>query len=374
MRCLFSVAGWLNVAGRALRPAARRRETFLARVKFVLLFAFVAVWAAAAPQASLSLGERLHLSFNALVAFCAIIAATSAIRHQFAIIHDPALNLGWKSRRLADLSSKIFATTHDLIPALPFFLFLLAVQVVSPTELLLAAIEILAIVFSVSAVTNVPRSIALILIVSLVVLTRRLTYFETTIAFLFALHLGLKAYVGWTAITSTSRLRRNLNDEAITGLHPFQVAALHRTRLWREFGFPFIGLGFVNVAFVLMIILGVPFPATIEQKLALSLALTGGAALLFIDGSALLWRGTLGAITTFDARASFARSLTLIIGMPWAVGWIFSALHSGEAFTLNEGAAYFLMWLALSGSISWIARVTAKEKLQRDLRRLLSEQ
>jgi hypothetical protein len=368
------VAAWLNVAGQALRPAARRRETFLARVGFVFLFAFVAAWAAAAPQAGLSLGERLHLSFNALVGFCAIIAATSALRHQFAIIHDPGLNLGRKSRHLADLISNIFAAMHDLIAALPFFLFLLAVQVISPTELLIAGIEILAIVFSASAVTNVPLSIALILIASLAVLTRRLTYFETTIAVLFALHLGLKAYVGWIAITSTSRLRRNLNDEAITGLHPFEVAALHRKRLWREFGFPFIGLAFANVAFVFMILFGVPFPATLEQKLALGLALTGGAALLFVDASALLWRGTLTAITTFNARASFARSLALIIGVPWAAAWIFSALHSGEAFTLNEGAAYFFMWLALSGSISWIARVTAKEKLQRDLRRLLSEQ
>jgi hypothetical protein len=368
------VAAWLNVAGQAFRPAARRRETFLARIGFVLLFAFVAAWAAAAPQAGLSLGERLHLSFSALAGFCAIIAATSALRHQFAIINDPSLILGWKSRRLADLLTNIFATAHDLIPSLPFFVFLLALEVISPTELLMAALEILAIVISASAITNVPLSIALVLVASLVVLTRRLTYFETTIAVLFALHLGLKAYVGWTAITSTSRLRRNLNDEAITGLHPFEVAALHRKRLWRELGFPFIGLAFVNVAFVLMILFGVPFPATLEQKLALSLTLTGGTALLFIDSSALLWRGTLSAITTFNPRASYARSLTLIIGVPWAAAWIFAALHSGEAFTLNEGAAYFFMWLALSGSVSWIARVTAKEKIQRDLRRLLSEQ
>jgi hypothetical protein len=368
------VAVWLNAAAQALRPTARRRETFLARIGFGLLFAFVAAWAAVAPQAGLSLGERLHLSFNALVGFCSIIAATSTLRRQFVILDDPGLNLGWRSRRLADLVSNIFASSHDLIPVLPFFLFLAAVQVVSPSELVIAAIEITSIVIVVSAVSNVPLAIALIAIGSLIVLTRRLTYFETSIALLFAFHLGLKAYVGWAVITSTARLRRNLNDEAITGLQQFEVASLHRTRLWREFGFPFIGLAFVNVAFVAMIILGVPFPATIEQKLALGLALVGGAALLFIDGSALLWRGTLSAITAADAHTSFARSLTLIIGVPWAAAWIFSALHSGEAFTLNEGAAYFFVWLALSGSVSCIARVTAKEKIQRDLRRLLSEQ
>ena len=367
------MAAWLNVAGQALRPAARRRETWFARVGFVLLFAFVAGWAAVAPQAGLSLGERLHLSFNALVGFCVILAATSALRHQCAIISDPVLNLPWKSRRLADLVSNLSASAHDLIPALPFFLFLLAVQVISPAEFFLAIAEILAIVLAASVVTNVPLSILLILIASLVVLTRRLNYFETTIAILFALHLGLKAFVGWTAITATSRLRRNLNDEAITGLHPFELATLHRKRLWREFAVPFIGLAFVNVAFVLMIVCGVPFPVTFEQKLALSLALIGGTALLFVDGSALLWRGTLNGITKHNAHSSFAWLLALIIGIPWAAAWIFSALHSGEAFTLNEGAAYFFMWLALGGGISWFARVTAKEKLQRDLRRMLSE-
>ena len=340
---------------------------------FVLLFAFVAAWAGAAPQAGLSLGERLHLSFRALVGFCVILAATSSLRHQFTIIRDPALNLQWRSRRVADFISNLFASGQDLIPVLPFFVFMAAVQVVSPSELLLATAEILAIIIAASVVSNVPLSLALILIASLAVLTRRLNYFETTIAVLFALHLGLKVFVGWTAIASTLRLRRNLNDEAITGLHPFELAALHRKRLWREFAVPFLGLAFVNVAFVLMIVCGVPFPVTFEQKLALSLALMGGTALLFVDGSALLWRGTLSAINRHNSHASFAWLLALIIGVPWATAWIFSALHSGEAFTLNEGAAYFFVWLGLGGAISWFARVTAKEKLQRDLRRMLSE-
>jgi hypothetical protein len=214
----------------------------------------------------------------------------------------------------------------------------------------------------------------LILIGAVVVLARRFNYFETAIAMLFALHPGLKAYVGWNAILTTTRLRKNLNDEAITGLDQYELAALHRRRLWRQSFVPMVCLAFVNIAFVFMLVCGVPFPATMEQKLALGLALTGGAALLFVDGSALIWRGALSGVTTNNARQSFAGLMTLIVGMPWAAAWIFSALHSGEAFTLNEGAAYFFMWLGLSGAISWAARVTAKEKLQRDFRRLLSEQ
>jgi hypothetical protein len=111
-----------------------------------------------------------------------------------------------------------------------------------------------------------------------------------------------------------------------------------------------------------------------EQKLALGLALAGGAALLFLDSSALAWRGALSGIRTDSVHGAFTKLFATIIGIPWAAAWIFSAMHSGEAFTLNEGAAYFFMWLALGGSISWFARATAKEKLQRDFRRLLSEE
>jgi hypothetical protein len=368
------VAAWLNVAGQALRPAARRRDTWLARSGFAFIFAFAGAWAAVAPQAGLSLGERLRLSFDALVGLCAIIGATSALRQQFAIICDPSVNLRRRDRWLATFTSNVAAAGQNLIPAIPLFLFLLALEAISPFELFAAGGRIVAIVLAACAVTNAGVSIALILVAALVVLTRRLNYFETAIAVLFALHLGLKAYVGWSAISMTTRWRRNLNDEAITGLQSHEVAALHRTRLWRAFAVPMIGLGFVNIAIVLMLVCGVPFPATLQQKLALGLALAGGAALLFADGSALIWRGVFSGVTTNNTRRSFAHLIMLIVGAPWAAAWIFSALHSGEAFTLNEGAAYFFMWLALSGAISWTARVTAKEKLQRDFRRLLSEQ
>ena len=367
------MAAWLNVAGQALRPAVRRRELWLARIGFALIFAFAAAWAATAPQAGLSLGQRLRLSFDALVGLCAMIGATSALRHQFTILDDPCLNLRRRYRWLANFASNAAAAAQSLIPAIPFFLFLLALQVISPLDLLAAVGQIMAIAVAACAVTNVGASIALILVAALLVLTRRLNYFETTIGVLFALHLGLKAYVAWSAIVKTAGLRKNLNDEAITGLQPFEAAALHRTRLWRQFAVPMIGLGIVNMAIVFMLVFGVPFPATLQQKLALSLALTGGTALLFVDGSALLWRGALSGVTTNNPRGSYARSLALIFGVPWGAAWLFSALHSGEAFTLNEGAAYFFMWLGLSAAVSWMARVTAKEKLQRDLRKILSE-
>jgi hypothetical protein len=373
VRCQSCVAAWLNVAGHALRPAARRAVTWQARIGFALLFAFAGGWAAVAPQAGLSLGERLRLSFNALVGLCAIIAATSTLRRQFAIINDPSLNLRWRSRRMAEFVSHAVTALQDLIPAIPFFIFLAALQVISTGELIIAVAEIVLIVVAASAVTNVTVSILLIAAIATAVVTRRFNYFETSIAVLFALHVALKAYVAWAAINSTARLRRNLDDETTTTLEQFEVAALHRRRLWREFVTPVIGLACVNVAFVLMLLWGVAFPATLEQKLALGLTLAGGAALLFVDTSALVWRGALSGLTTRNSRAAYARSLALIVGLPWAVAWVFAALHAGEAFTLNEGAAYFFMWLALSAGISWIARVTAKEKLQRDLRRLLSE-
>lgn len=368
------MAAWLKIAGQALRPAARCRETWRARVAFGFIYVFVMAWAAGAPQAALSLGQRLRLSFNALFGLCAIVAATSAIRRQFPIMQETYSVVRWPHRVLAQAASNSVVAVQELAPATPLFLFLAAVQVIGPVELIEAFGALLMIVFAVSVVPSVGVALGLVLLGCVVVVTWRWNYFETTIAVLLAIHLGLKGFIAWNAISSTAGLRRNLNDETITGLQSFEVATLHCQRLRRGFVLPLFGLAFVNIAFVFMLLLGVPFPATVEQKLALGLALTGGVALLFVDASALVWRGALSGLTTQNPRRALSFVLALVVGAPWAVAWIFSALHSGEAFTLNEGAAYFFMWLALGGTISWIARTTAKEKMQRDLCSMLSEQ
>src|SRR5204862_4986634 len=118
-----------------------------------------------------------------------ILAATSALRHQTAILDDRALNMNWGTRTLIRIFSNAFASAHDLAPAIPFFLFLTALQVISPIELLILAVTLVLFIFADNPMNDFRISIIIILLTSLCILTRRLNYFEATICLLLALHL-----------------------------------------------------------------------------------------------------------------------------------------------------------------------------------------
>jgi hypothetical protein len=368
------VVAWLHIARHALRPAARRTSTWRARIAYGCLFAFVTAWAAAAPQAALSLGERLRLSFNALLFVCIALAATSGLRRSAGIIEDRELSLAWRDRSVARLLSNCAHAAQDLLPAAPIFVFLCALHIISPLELLASASAITLVLLAACATSHVRLSMTFIAIIALALLTWRRNSFEKAICILLALHVATKAFILWQAICRTHRLKQNLMHESVTAVHPVEFPAFHRKQLRRQFTTPLLCLAGINVAFVLLLLLGVGFPVTMEQKLAVGFAAAGGTGLLFLDASALAWRGLLSGVTTHNVHRSFATIFTTIVGIPWAVAWIFSALHAGEAMTLNEGAAYFFLWIGLGAAISWFARSTAKEKLERDLRRMLAEQ
>src|SRR5687767_15701048 len=94
------------------------------------------IWAAAAPQAGLSLGERLRLSFNALLFVCIGLAATSGLRRSAGIIDDPGVSLLHRDRSLGRLFSNCAKAAQDVMSALPFFVLLVALQIISPHEFL----------------------------------------------------------------------------------------------------------------------------------------------------------------------------------------------------------------------------------------------
>jgi hypothetical protein len=338
------------------------------------VFAFVTAWAAAAPQAALSLGERLRLSFGALLFVCVVLAATSGLRRSAGIIDDRELSLGWRDRSLARLISNCTHAAQDLLAATPIFIFLCALHVISPLELLASALIITLVLVAACATPHVRVSMFSIAAIAVLLLAWRKNSFEIAIVVLLALHVATKAFIVWHAIARTHRLKQNLMHESVTAVDPVQFAALHRRELRKQFATPLFCLVATNVAIVLLLLFGVGFPVTMEQKLALACALTGGAALLFLDASALAWSGLLSGVTTHNVHRSFATIFATIVGIPWAVAWAFSAFHAGEAMTLNEGAAYFFLWIGLGAAISWFARASAKEKLEHDLRRLLSEQ
>jgi hypothetical protein len=368
------VVAWLHIARQTLRPVARRTSTWHARIAYGCVFAFIVSWAAAAPQAALSLGERLRLSFNALLCVCVALAATSGLRRAAGIIDDREISISCHDRSLARLLSNFARSAQDLLPAVPFFILLCALQVISPAELIRSIALVCFALVAASTIASIPVSIVAILAIALFFVCWRKNAFEKTMFILVALHLVTKAFILCRAISQTHRLKQNLMNEAVTGLDPTEFAKLHRSTLRRQFA-PFLfALAAANLLFLSLLVFGVSFPATLEQKLALGLALAGGATLLFIDASALAWRGILSGVTTNHVHHSFATLFATIVGIPWAVAWAFSAFHAGEATTLNETAAYFFLWITLGAGISWFARSTAKDKLQRDLRQMLSEQ
>jgi hypothetical protein len=72
-------------------------------------------------------------------------------------------------------------------------------------------------------------------------------------------------------------------------------------------------------------------------------------------------------------KGSPSAALAVVLGIPWAAAWAFAALHTGEAFTMNEGAAYFFVWIALGLTLSWFVGSSAKQKLLKDFRVLVGE-
>jgi hypothetical protein len=368
------VAAWVHVAAQTLRPAARRPETWRTRLALTLGFAVVGAWAAVAPQGSLSLGERLRLSFSALAVVWVGLAATSGLRRQSAIIADRDLHLNYGERALARMLSNCANSIPEMLVALPFFIFLAALQVISPNECFgIIAASALALIAA-ATVTDFGVAIVMILIVIVLAVTWGRNLFEIAVVILLALHLGLKAFIISGAIAATQRFRNNLQHEAVTAIESGEWTGIYRKRLLRQYRLPLIALACANFAFIALLIFRSSLPVTLEQRFALALASISGVVLLFIDASALAWRGLLCGITTKNVPQTFARLFGGIIGIPWAVGWAFSALHSGEATTLNETAAFFVLWMVLGGSVSWIAGTTAKNKLQRDFREIVSEQ
>lgn len=360
------MAAWLELARQSLRPHARRPHAWRARAAFALIFGAAGTWAAIAPQSALGLGDRLRLAFHAIVAVCLILAAAAGLRCQADIFATDLIPR--RHRILGRLTNHFIQSLQDILPAVPFICFLLAIQAVGIAEVL-QALACTFLLLAVSLCVRYEVSFAILLFY----VTWGRNSFELTLALLFAFHLCAKALVVWRALHLTHDCRSNLMHEAITPMSVDELCEGRCVQLRRAFAAPIACLLGANVVFLCLILFGAPLPITLEQKVALGFALATGAALLLLDASALGWQGLLAGLHTTNMSRSFTLIFSVIIGVPWVAAWAFYAMHAGEAFTFNEGAAYFFLWIALGGVISWIARVSAKEKLHRELRYLLSE-
>ena len=336
---------WPELARLLLRPEARRPETWRRRWVFGALFVTAGLWAAVAPQIHFSLGERLRLAFQTIVSLTAALALFSGLRYA------PRPDCP----RLADGIVLFIRGANDLLALAPIFLLLIALQAVSPFEVISAGIIIcLALMLSTFLATvEGPTLLAPIVIMALVAMRRR-PAFEAIVISAYAAHLYFKARMPF-AIARAMR-SPNIAHEMLTPLSPSRLC--ERWQRLPYFRASLLALAGLNVAILLC---ANYWPIKFEEKLPLAMLLVFGIASLFLDTFALRWRGMFG--NPFP-------TLGIILGIPWAVAWAFAALHTGEAFTMNEGAAYFFLWTALSSTISWISGNAARQKALRDFREL----
>jgi hypothetical protein len=372
-RCLSCVAAWVQVGWETLRLGSRRARWWRTRAMVALVFALIGVWAAVAPQGALSLGERLRLSFDAITMGCFFLAATAGLRRQAPILQDGNLGLHRGGIGLARWFSNATQVFQELAPAIPFFILLAALQVVSPAELVAVFVEIALAAMIASSIRNVRLTVMLIVLASVFFLTWRRNLFETLIVALLGSHVAVKAFMAWSAVDCTHRFKTNLMHELATPIDAKGLAMIYRKRAWRGNGAALMAVAFANIALVAALATGMRVPASLEQKFAICCALAAGVGVLFLDASALFWGGLVSGVATNNVHRAFSRLFGTVVGIPWAVAWAFSALHSGEAVTVNELAAYFILWTLLGGSMSWITAAKAKGRFEHDLRALVSE-
>jgi hypothetical protein len=367
------VAAWVQVGGQALRVAARRNEFWRGRAAAALVFSLVFIWAAVAPQGALSLGERLRFSFEALAVVCLMLAASSGLRRRICIPREVDGQMDGFSRALANGFANLIASVEEVLPAVPFFVLLAALQAISMGEFLEVVFLLGVVELVVSAISWIGLGSVLAAVGLVCALSWKRNGFEAALVGLVATHVAVKVWIAWVALSATDRFRANLLHELATPIEPLDLAMIYRKRVGRVCAPGLIALTVGNLLLIGLIAFGASVPATLEQKFALSFALAAGIALLFLDASALFWAGILGGASRLNSSSSLSRICGTIIGIPWIAAWAFSALHSGEAVTLNESAAYFILWTLLGGSLSWIVAARSKNRWEREVRSLVSE-
>jgi hypothetical protein len=349
------VASWPELTAKRLRPESRRARLWRARVAAALLFAAAGAWSAIAPQVNFSLGERLHLGFETISTIAVILALIAGLR--FAPRLDYFLKLttlaAWQ-RRLSQFNSSCVQAGNELITALPFLLLLLALQAITLAELF-AISALTALLLALSITLSMFRGPTLLLpLIAVALYARgRRPWFETSMIALYATHVYYKVHL--TRRASARIVSENFAIESSTPLSPNELCR-----------FNFLSRPIMTLAacHILLLLLSPFWPVSMEERLALRLVLTFGVFSLSLDSYALHWHSML--------TGNAFQTISIVIGIPWAVAWMLAALHTGEAFTLNEAAAYFFVWSALGSILSWAVGNSAREKVQRNLREIIS--
>jgi hypothetical protein len=285
-----------------------------------------------------------------MAGMAAVFALLTGIR--YAPRSDPFVN-----QPGANAAVLMVRSANDIVAIIPIFLLLLALQSITPTEFsaTLGIIVLALVVSALIAAFRGPTMLVVVGILTMVAMHRR-SGFESILILIYATHLLFKARVAF-AMANAMR-SPNVTFEMIAPLNANELAGLRR-KSFRVARGALLALAFLNMA--ILVTAGF-WPLKMEEKLPLALVLGFGIVSLFLDTFALAWLAML--------KRKPLVSLAIILGIPWAVAWAFAALRTGEAFTMNEGAAYFFLWAALGSTLSWLVGSAAKQKLQRDFREI----
>jgi hypothetical protein len=349
------MAAWPELARQLLRPTTRRPQTWRTRGACALLFASAGIWSAVAPQANFALGERLRLAYETIFVMTVALGLLAGALHRanHDIFQDVRIVPRWQ-RSSSRILSMITKGANDLLPALPLLFLLLALEAISFLEFSKLILWTAAALITSTTISEFKGPILLWPIATAVLYAnRRRPPFESILILLYAGHLYWKARLAWAA--KTRIISANLAIESTTLLSPAQLCVGPKLH-------PAI-LSLLAIHLTLLAAASL-WPLGLDEKFALALVLIVGIFSLFVDSFALHWRGMI------DANPP--RTLATILGIPWAVAWILAALHTGDAFTLNEAAAYFLVWSASGLTLSWFAGSAAKERILGTLREVIS--
>jgi hypothetical protein len=186
---------------------------------------------------------------------------------------------------------------------------------------------------------------------------------EFSFLFLFAGHVFAKCQI--CSIAARRLDIRNIADQLVTNASLDEICA--RVRRHVRIAPIVLSLTTLNVL-AIVILQFAPLPMSLYERHVVQVLLLVGIGLLFLDARALVWQGMWLRL----AGQSLQQSLLLVLALPWAIGWIPYALHTGNMGD-NEAVGVFILWFTSSCAISSFIGSGAKSKLQISLRELVSE-
>jgi hypothetical protein len=346
-----------------MRSESRRAQTWRNRALLVFACVFAGLWAALAPQNAFEAGERFRLGLKAAATVCIAVGIVCAIGPA------PAVTREGRGLTFAIFSSNLARGFAGLLAAVPLLALPFGIGIMSVEEVAVASVLVVTFL-SVAALASAVKLPFLVLPFAAAVWlpnwsapwTRLLL--EFLFLLLFAMHLFAKCRI--CAMAANIDIR-NVASELVTASSVEEICARLGRGVQRRARWITFGLSAANGA-ALILLEFAPLPISVAERHVLQILLVAGVVLLFLDTRALIWKG----IALGLAETPIQPSLLALLGIPWAVGWMIYALHTGNMGD-NEAAGVFVLWVVSSLAVNSVVGSGAKSKLQTSLREMVSE-